>query len=409
MHTTLNRMVGLCATLAAAPLAGWASAVGLNQLGVGVAMATAGGGVIGSAFLVLSTAWFWRRAGRGAAGFVAGLGLLVVAAVLYGGMTWDASAPAPFDRARLIPAPGQSRAPRELVLHATADPKLGRAGQWPAFPLAVGKTDPTPEWLRAHAAEIQAGWAALLPVRDWVRQVDDYAVCDDYVERYDSPILAFRPLRELGNAHIAYALWLANEDRGDEAVHLLINWIAFARRLSGGSRSLVSNMIGVVIEQRALTALGTIHRRRPLSDSARRETRQMLGQPMDDWVNLQRVLLNEIAMFDDAATPDRLQSALLEGTWYQRLLLSPLLYNPNATAAENRANLEQKAAAAARGDLPALQQLDRQVEARLAGLHFKNPTGHLVLTVTGPATAKLAESVRKLRDQRAQLFAELNG
>jgi hypothetical protein len=137
----------------------------------------------------------------------------------------------------------------------------------------------------------------MAPVRDWARQVSQFAVCDDYAERYESPVIDFRPLRELAAAHETYAEWLASEGRTDEAVHLLCDWIGFGRRLSAGGRSLVSMMFGVFIERRALTALSLIEQRGPLPDSAWTEARHALGQPVADWANLQRVFLNEMAMF----------------------------------------------------------------------------------------------------------------
>ncbi|HTQ30198.1 MAG TPA: hypothetical protein VMI53_03225, partial [Opitutaceae bacterium] len=249
MRDFWQKVIGLLAALAAAPLVGWGSAVILARAGVKTisvstqpsaqiglitfkfgpaislnlnfqqwAFAIWSGVAIAIVFAIVVTTVAWRFSYRYRhGGFILSGAVFAAAVSGYVWLAWDEPPLPKIDPTRLVPNPGMRRPPRELFLKATR----GQDNGWPTALIASWKDEPSLEWLHEHADEIRADWMQLAPVSDWVRQINSYGSFDDYCYAPEEPIVDFRALRQFDYGCRRMALLMASEGHDDQAVALL--------------------------------------------------------------------------------------------------------------------------------------------------------------------------------------------
>lgn len=313
------------------------------------------------------------------------------------------------DPAQLLPKAGVHRTPREFVLEATNDPKFGHAKDWPTSWIVWGKDEPSPEWLHAHAAEIRANWEQLAPVRDWVRRANNYEGFDDYCDSFGSPIPAFKPLRAFSYASHQMALLLASEGHADKAVPILIDSMVLGRKLGDGSRTLVTLMVGCVIEKDAIATLEVMAKHSAFSTESRHGLEALLRSPTNEWDNFGRVLLNEAACMRNWILGDDFARAITQLRGRDIVMRPLMLLGFNRHATINRYHREMTAGAqlAKCGNIAALQEWE-QTHAGQNQWHVKNVVGQsLVDNVIHPDLTKIVYTLQHLREKRASLAATL--
>jgi len=326
--------------------------------------------------------------------------LLMTAGAIYAWMLWDAQ-PLPIESARLQPHAKYARPPRALVLQATKDPEFGQAADWPRGGAVSQEGEPSAQWLKEHASEIRANWKELLPVRDWVKRVNSFDGFDDYAETITAPILDFQPLRQFDLASKNMALLLGSEGHGDEAGPILADLLIFGRHLRGGSRALVTLMIGVVCEKEALRTLDALVLRDELPPASRKMLAEALRPSTDEWDDLERSLRNEVSFAGKLLPREEPRGRFVE-TWIPRPLLV-LGFNRNSTLrlySDYMINLSDLARA---GNIAQVRAVEQQHQEAMNRLHLKNYVGRLYFDLFPPQIAKVAEKLKELRGERARL------
>ncbi|MFP4282319.1 MAG: hypothetical protein ACLFU2_06825 [Opitutales bacterium] len=128
----------------------------------------------------------------------------------------------------------------------------------------------------------------------WLRAADGYPVIYDMVEDERSTILKYSRVRAWAELLGDRARALAAEGRGAEALGLLAEDISHWRRVTGGSWSMVSLMIGTVCLKRDLAAMEDVIALDPAALTAgEREWEGQLGEAFTFKPNLSRVLKME--------------------------------------------------------------------------------------------------------------------
>jgi hypothetical protein len=377
-------------------------AIALIWGGIGIALVVA---------IIVACLLLWISS-KSRFGIVLSIAIFISAGIGYGWLVWDEPLLPRVDPAQLLPIAGVHRTPREFVLEATNDPKFGHAKDWPTSWIVWGKDELSPEWLHAHAAEISAHWEQLAPVRDWVRRVNNYEGFDDYCDSFGSPIPAFKPLRAFGYTSHQMALLLASKGHADEAVPILVDSMVLGRKLGDGSRTLVTLMVGCVIEKDAIGTLEVMANHSALSADSRHRLEALLRSPTNEWDNFDRVLLNEAACMRNWILSDDFARAItqLRG---RDIVMRPLLllgFNRNATSNLYQREMATSAQFAKSSNIAALQQWEQAHAGQIekGRWHIKNVVGQsLVDEVIHPDLTKITYTLQHLREERANLVATL--
>ena len=292
------------------------------------------------------------------------------------------------------------RAPDRIWKHFKPGEALdpGNPGQWLAF-------------LTAHQADIEADWADLAPMRTWWAELNAFDRIGDLTPtRFDAEIITFAPLRTMSQHGCAMASLQALAGHGDEAIDTLLPILQVARKLQPSDRTLVRQMIAIVMERMSVQTAGFILDHTAISPAARARLVAALAVPGGGPAGARRLVATEY-VFTLRASLVRPVGDLLDvnSPWLRRSLnvVGPFVYNPHATMnlyGEFVADLQE---------LIGNRQFD-QIAARTARFstedirpHFKNFLGRALLGISTPVFGKVGESYWKTQDLRAGLLARL--
>jgi hypothetical protein len=306
---------------------------------------------------------------------------------------------------RLRPTAGVRREPRELFLEGTGGKAFGPLAGGSGEMDAPESDQLTEEWLRQHSSEIHARWEQFRPVRDWVGQLDRFEGFDDYFEFYDSPLLAYRPLRRYFRAARDEAFLAALEGRYADAAEIEGQALSFGKKLRNGSRCLVHLMIGTFVEKGALESIQILVARYPPSARAYSGIAGLVQSPGTEWDDLERVFLNDVLGVQAKFSGPGAFGAGLAGRI--KADACAFLFNRNATAFAYGNHLLAIAAACRRSDFASAEAEEGYYARLRMQLRFKNFLGPFVLNVVSPNTAKITRELDAMIKLREQLAAKL--
>lgn len=315
--------------------------------------------------------------------------------------------------------PGEEAGYAVLMRYGKEHP-LGLKFEAPAFKAAYSSFDPASpalwrETITSRRAEFEEHWDRLATERAWWSELNGLGRIGDLMPaKWDGEILSFKVIRAVSQHAIAIAGLQAIDGQGDQAVDTLLPILGVGRKLQPYSRTLVREMIGIVVEKLAIETATFILDTTPVSPEARARLVAALKEG-DPEAGARHLLATEYAVQFGWMTREpagNLLSEISNGgrkAWWVSLLnfLSPCLYLPRATfnsvgdlyadsidMVANR-KLDQMG--------PRLDRFDR--EAWAPGL--KNPLGRYLALISIPAYSKVAENYWLTQDLRAALLKRL--
>ena len=279
-------------------------------------------------------------------------------------------------------------------------------------PLNPAKPEQWQRWLLNHRSAIAADWADLAPVRAWWADLNAFDRIGDLTPtQIDIELPAFGPLRAGCQFGCAIASLEALDGHGDDAIETLLPVIQVGRKLQPSARTLVRQMVGIVIERMTIDTATFILDRATVSPATRSRLIAALAAPGGGPAGARRLIAVEYA-FSLGAFLERPLGDLIGGSngWVKGSInvISPFVYNRRAAfnlRGELVADLQELIAAREFGRFDARERTFAQDDTRA---HFKNYIGSLLMRSTEPAYVKVAESYWKAQDMRAALLARLN-
>jgi hypothetical protein len=354
---------------------------------------------------------------------VLALGWVAVLPILWW-LTWDEPAiRAPLPIEEFSPAfTGAEKSFAVLMqyskLHPSEEAKAFADLQLQAAAPPINNTRDTAEWLqyvRQERTRLEADWVTLLPQRQWLDQVAAFDRLGDLTPSdLKADMMSFQVWRILAQRGCAIATLRALDQRGDEAMEILLPLIKTGRLLQPTARTLVRAMIGLVVERMALETTAIVLDHAPVAPSQQRRLASLIAD--DRTATLaRRLVLIEYAQFaptfatmrfgDQLYTAHGAEGGMLRGplNFLSRLLLLPNattnLYGQRvyalASLAEKRALGEFAVASKGFDD-----SLRRQVGLRNVG-------GRLMLNLAIPAYDKILDNHWKTADVREALRRRL--
>lgn len=118
------------------------------------------------------------------------------------------------------------------------------------FPDPVDKPAEWRAFVLANRASLEAEWAAFAPQRAWWAELNAFEAIGDLTPaRSDAEVISFQVFRALAQRAWAIASLQAIDDHGDAAIDTLLPILQVGRKMQPAARTLVRQMIGVVIER----------------------------------------------------------------------------------------------------------------------------------------------------------------
>jgi len=308
-----------------------------------------------------------------------------------------------------------------LMRYGKAHP-LGRDFRSPSRiwkkPMAVGEAlDPSKPaewqaWLTGHRRDIEADWAELAPVRAWWTELNAFDRIGDLTPaRYDAEIVMFSPPRSLSQLACAMASLQALDGHGDEAIDTLLPILQVGRKLQPSARTLVRQMIAIVIERMSLQTAGFILDHATVSPAARARLTTALAAGGGGAGGARRLMAIEYAFQLNNSLGKPLGNLVVgeDSPWRRRglNLISPFVFNPNATFNLYGDFVADEQELVANRQFDQLDSRSKAFVTQEARPRFKNFGGALLLEAAIPAMSRVAKSYWSAQDERSALLARL--
>lgn len=280
------------------------------------------------------------------------------------------------------------------------------------FPDPIDRAADWRVFILAHRADLEADWTALAPQRAWWAELNAFERIGDLSPiGASAEVISFPVFRALSQRAWAIASLQALDGKGDEAIDTLLPVLQVGRKMQPHARSLVRQMVGIVVERvttrtarwvldhstvspaargRLATALagggGELAARRLLTVDYVMSVGDILDRPLGDFTN-----------FTHRASP--LRAALN--------LLSPFVYNRRTCVNLYGDYVLELQDLAARRDLAQFVRRQKEFSDQDARPRFKNFMGAFMIDQQIPAYAKVTETYWKMEDDRLALLALL--
>lgn len=275
--------------------------------------------------------------------------------------------------------------------------------------------DKPEEWVKfvtAHRSEIEAEWEQLTPLRQWWTELNTFERITDLMPpRLDAEILAFQPVRALVQRGCAVATLQALDGNGDAAMETVLPLLEVARKLQETGRSLVMQMIAIVVERMAMQTATLTLDRAPVSPTMQARLAAVLSRPGGGEAGARRLVAVERVLAQNTILNSGIADAVdLEAEGPVRWVLAtidPFIYNPRATANLLGDFLTEAEDLIGRRMLMEYDERARRYVEHDARPRFKNLGGRLLAVSSVPAYNKVANSYWKVQDERVALLAKL--
>ncbi len=311
----------------------------------------------------------------------------------------------------------EARASYEVLMRYGKLHPAGRDFQGSTFAWTSTGADKPEEWVKylaAHRGQIEADWAALAPVRAWWTELNTFEhIVDLMPPRLDGEIIAFRPIRELSQRTCAIASLQAIDGQGDAAMETLRPLLEVSRKLQETGRSLVLQMLSVVVERMAMETAGFVLDRTSVSAPVRARFAAALDKPGGGEAGARRLLAGESILGQNTILGAQVGGIIeteQEFSVGQGILnaIDPFIYLPRATANLFTDFMSEAEDLIGRRKLKEYDALAEKFLAENSRPGFKNMGGQLLVVYMTPAYGKIAVSYWKVQDNRAALLARLH-
>jgi len=347
-----------------------------------------------------------------------GGGWLVVAPILAYLATDESTLRHSVSFAEITPAvPNAEKSFSVIMRYGKAQPAtlaFGTPKTYPSgFPDPVDKPAEWRAFVLAHRASLEAEWAALAPQRAWWAELNTFETIGDLTPPgASSELISFPVFRALSQRAWAIATLQAIDGHGDAAIDTLLPILQVGRKMQPAARTLVRQMIGVVIERVSTRTVRWVLDNATVSPAARaRLTTALAGGAgamgarrivTVDYLQSTATLLNE-PLGDFVNATDRHPSLRIALN-----LISPFVYNRRATANLFGDHILELQDLAARRELTQFARRQDEFLNQDARPRFKNFIGAFVINQTIPAYRKVLETYWKTEDDRFALLAQLS-
>jgi hypothetical protein len=279
-------------------------------------------------------------------------------------------------------------------------------------------TEKPEEWVKfvtAHRSEIEAEWEQLAPLRQWWTELNTFErITDLMTPHFDGELVAFQPVRALVQRGCAVATLHALDGNGDAAIETVLPLLEVARKLQETGRSLVLQMITIVVERMAMQTAGIVLERAAVSPAMRARLVTALSRPGGGEAGARRLVAVERVLAQNTILNSGIADAVgLEAEGAARLVLlvlvtiDPFIYNPRATVNLLGDFLSEAEDLVGRRMLKEYDDRSRRFQEHDARPRFKNLGGRLLAVSSIPGYGKVANSYWKVQDERAALLAKL--
>lgn len=354
-------------------------------------------------------------------------GYLALAPVLIYLATDDAEIRRPMTVEEIAPAfPGAEQS-FEILLRYGKDHPLAKTFREPKQGLypqnTVQSRDPAqPEkwmnWLLADRKNIEAAWVELAPVRAWWDELNAFDRIGDLTRaRIDAELPGFAPIRTFTMQACAIAGLQALDGYGDEAMATVLPVLEVSRKLQPSARTLVRQMISIVVERLSLRTIAFVLDHTTISAPVRSRLTAALAAggggaagarrlvAIEYTISLQMMMEHPRPLGDTLFTYPFLNApAALRRPLN---LFGPFLYNPRATYnlyGEFNSDLQELIAQRKLAEATARTKRFFEEDARP---HFKNYMGSQLIRMSVPEYTKVAESYWATQDLRDALLARV--
>ena len=279
-------------------------------------------------------------------------------------------------------------------------PTDGKSAEWRAFILA-------------NRASLEAEWAALAPQRAWWAELNTFAVIGDLTPaRFDAEIISFQVFRTLSQRAWAAASLQAIDGHGDAAIDTLLPILQVSRKMQPAARTLVRQMIGVVIERGTTAVARWVLDNATVSPAARTRLAAALTGGGGELLARRLVTVDYLMSIGHIANLPLGDYISFDGRHpalrHALNLVSPFVYNRRASANLMSDLTRELQDLAARRELVRFGQRQTEFFNQDARPAFKNFMAPFVLNLTIPSYAKVLDSYWKMEDERLALLARLS-
>ena len=319
--------------------------------------------------------------------------------------------------------PGAEDSYNVLMRYGKQHP-LGQSFIEPSFKGAYDDRDPgRPDlWRKAITArrpEFEAHWAALAGERAWWAELNAFDRMGDLMPaRADAEIVSFGVLRAVSQNGIAIASLQALDGRGDEAIDTLLPILEVGRKMQPYSRSLVRQMIGIVIEKLSIKTANFILDNTAVSPAARARLAAALQGGGGD-AGARHIFLTEYAVKYGWMSHSRVGDILGQidsvnqinslNPWIRWGLnvVSPFIYNPRETFNQVGDLYAECQDLAASRNIEKIDEKEKDFVSERSRPAIKNIYGRWIGAWMIPAYLKVTENYWATQDIRAALIARL--
>ena len=398
LHTAVKQLIGWFPDPDAPKLAGWLTVAFI------VLVPTA---LLAAMWRFRLRSWWW-----------VGGGWLVVAPILVYLATDESTLRHSMSFAEITPAvPDAEKSFAVIMRYGKSQPATLAFGTPKSydggFPDPVDKPAEWRAFILANRASLEAEWAAFAPQRAWWAELNTFEIIGDLTpSRMDAEVIGFPVYRALSQRAWAVASLQALDGHGDAAIDTLLPILQVGRKMQPAARTLVRQMIGVVIERVSTRTIRWVLDNATVSPAARVRLATALtggGGPLGarrlvtvDYLQSTATLLDE-PLGDFVNATDRHGSLRLALN-----LLSPFVYNRRATANLFGDHILELQDLAAHRELTQFARRQDEFLNQDARPRFKNFMGAFVINQTIPAYRKVLESYWKTEDDRLALLARLS-
>lgn len=189
------------------------------------------------------------------------------------------------------------------------------------------------KWIRRARPAFEADWAELLPVRQWILDLDRFErIADLTPVAPDTEMIGFAPLRAYIGHCCAISGLLAMDNKGDEAIALILPSLRVSRKLETYSRSLIRTSVAGFTQRNALSTIEYILNTTTVSVAMQRQLATALAERESVEEQVEHLLDVEIAAIAESQGRINWASNLPPGPTKQLIdLLGPVALNPRRT------------------------------------------------------------------------------
>ena len=263
------------------------------------------------------------------------------------------------------------------------------------------------QFTREHRAEIEAGWAALAPVRAWFDELNRFDRIGDLGRPEPrSPIMDFKPVRAYTRYAVAIASLRALDGQGDEAMAIIGTLYDVARKWEPTSRSIVNLFIAKVGQQAAINAANFVLDHATVSAASRTALTASLQLAEHGPAGARRVVMIDCP-FARANFGPQLRSAK-KTLPFAQAILADLNYKPRATENLIIDRFERLASLAEARRLEKFKATEDKIsDDHNDPLLMNNFLGHAFAKAMLPALLKPVTTYWEIEDLRAALLHRL--